>query len=81
MLAASSPLVPVAFEWAMSALLLAWIVAVVWALVRLEKTKHRRDPMGALGWAVVILCLPVIGAICWFITDHAATQREREDTT
>jgi len=81
MLAASAPPFPAAFEWVMSVLLLAWIVAVVWALVRLEKTKHRRDPMAALGWAVVVLCLPVIGAICWFITDHAATQREREDTT
>lgn len=78
MLPASSPPLPVAFEWAMSALLLAWIVGVIIALVRLEKTKYRREPLSQLGWAVAILCLPVIGAVCWFISDAAAS-KEHDD--
>ncbi|GAB3755676.1 hypothetical protein GCM10027591_04760 [Zhihengliuella somnathii] len=78
MLSASTPPLPAAFEWAMSALILAWIAGVVVALVRLERTKHRREPMSQLGWAVVILCLPVIGAVCWFISDSAAS-KEHDD--
>lgn len=78
--AAAASTGPQTWEWVASAALLAWLVAVVWAMIRLEKTKHRREPVGTLGWAVVVLCLPVIGAICWFISDHAATQQEREDS-
>ncbi|MBG6084570.1 PLDc N-terminal domain-containing protein [Zhihengliuella flava] len=74
MLSAAAPALPTTFEWVISAALLAWLVAVVIALVRLEKTKGRREPMGQLGWAVAILCLPVIGAVCWFISDAAASK-------
>ncbi|WP_309081584.1 PLDc N-terminal domain-containing protein [Zhihengliuella sp.] len=76
--AAAAPAGNPALEWLLTAAIAAWVVAVVVAMVRIEKTRHRRDATGTLGWVVVVLCVPVLGALCWFFFDHAATQTEQE---
>ncbi|GAA3707674.1 hypothetical protein GCM10022377_21860 [Zhihengliuella alba] len=75
--ASSAPGNPV-LEGVLTAALAAWLLAVVVAMVRIEKTRHRREATGTLGWVVVVLCVPLLGALCWFFFDHAATQTEKE---
>lgn len=66
MTAAENPLLPAGYDIIWSSVMVAAIAVLVLALVSIGRAK---DVTGwrALGWIVVVLCLPVAGAVLWFL--------------
>ena len=52
------------------ALLVAWIVLAIWALWRLRK--EEMSDTAQVIWTVVILLIPILGAVAFFIVRSAS---------
>ncbi|MEE1621023.1 PLD nuclease N-terminal domain-containing protein [Zafaria sp. Z1313] len=72
--ASANPLLPAVWEWTVTGVALVFVVLVVVALVRIDRTKARREPMATMWWALAVLALPVVGVLAWFVHDRRASR-------
>ncbi|HLV57075.1 MAG TPA: PLDc N-terminal domain-containing protein [Actinotalea caeni] len=57
--------VPPVYDWVWSAAVLGVLVAAVVAVVQINRTP-RLSTLAQLAWTLVVLALPVLGALTWF---------------
>lgn len=53
------------------ALIIGWVALAVFALMKLRRAGLGQGP--TLGWAALILCVPVLGALAFFILNPRRT--------
>ena len=74
----TNPLIPTSYDVVWSVIAAAILVATISAAVSI--VRHTRVLSGgALAlWLLLVLCLPGIGAVAWFIAGRGPAQREME---
>lgn len=75
-----NPLVPTPAE---GALMIAAVIGIVLALIALVAVLRSAQLSGwrLLAWAVVVLAVPFVGALTWFVTaQHGSTARSGQGT-
>lgn len=60
-----NPLLPAAYDVIWSGVVLVLVVLLIWAMVSIARSGL--DPRVRLVWAIIVLLLPVVGPICWFV--------------
>ncbi|WP_228278190.1 PLD nuclease N-terminal domain-containing protein [Brevibacterium limosum] len=60
-----NPLLPASYDVMWSGIVLLLVVLLIWAMVSIARSGL--DPRVRLVWAIIVLLLPVVGPICWFI--------------
>ncbi|MCU4296707.1 PLDc_N domain-containing protein [Brevibacterium permense] len=60
-----NPLLPAAYDVIWSGIVLLLVVLLIWAMVSIARSGL--DPQVRLVWAIIVLLLPVVGPICWFV--------------
>ncbi|WP_162457746.1 PLDc N-terminal domain-containing protein [Actinotalea caeni] len=63
---------PPVYDWVWSAAVLGVLVAAVVAVVQINRTP-RLSTLAQLAWTLVVLALPVLGALTWFAVRPRAT--------
>lgn len=65
---AANPLIPAAYDLVWSGAILLVLVLVITALVSIFRASGGSRDLRML-WAIAVVLLPAIGAICWFLSD------------
>ncbi|MGZ1490699.1 PLD nuclease N-terminal domain-containing protein [Brevibacterium sediminis] len=60
-----NPLLPAAYDVIWSGVVVLLVVLLIWAMVSIARSGL--DPRVRLVWAIIVLLLPVVGPICWFV--------------
>jgi hypothetical protein len=68
----ANPLLPAAYDIAWSAASVVVLVLLIAALVSIARVAKRLTSGQALGWTLVVLLLPVVGAAAWFAIGRRA---------
>ncbi|WP_084130493.1 PLDc N-terminal domain-containing protein [Demequina sp. NBRC 110055] len=74
----ANPLIPTAYDVVWSVIAAAILVATLSAAISVAR--HTRVLSGAALalWLLLVLCLPGIGAVVWFVAGRGPAQREME---
>ncbi|MEW2016280.1 PLDc N-terminal domain-containing protein [Rhodococcus sp. NPDC076796] len=62
----SNPTLPLAFDLAWTAAIVVWLLLVGVAWVSILRTSHRRRG-AAFWWCLLVLLMPITGALIWFL--------------
>ena len=68
-----NPLVPTAYDVVWSAVMLVPLVLAIAALVSLARSRASLTATQTLGWVLLILLIPLLGAIAWLVAGRART--------
>ncbi|WZH36327.1 MAG: PLDc N-terminal domain-containing protein [Microbacterium enclense] len=69
---AVNPLIPTAYDLVWSGLVIVALGLAVWAIVSLSRAAPRLTSGSVLVWVVVILFVPVLGALAWLAAGRRA---------
>lgn len=61
----AEPMVPIGFDIAWTAMMVAWAVLTIAAIVSVFKADHRRRG-GKFWWTALVVVFPILGALVWF---------------
>ncbi|MGV9193621.1 hypothetical protein ACQ143_04690 [Microbacterium sp. MC2] len=75
-LEATNPLIPTGYDIAWSIVALMLIAFVVSAIVSLVRASGALTGIQTFVWFVIILALPVFGAVAWFVAGHPRTRKQ-----
>ncbi|MEQ6896298.1 PLD nuclease N-terminal domain-containing protein [Microbacterium sp. KR10-403] len=70
-----NPLVPTGFDVAASLIVVIVIAATIVALVSIVRAGRGIRPAAALVWALIVLFVPMLGAVAWFVAGKPARAR------
>ena len=59
------PMVPIGFDIAWTAMVAAWAILTITALVSVFRADHDRWG-GKFWWSALVVALPIFGALAWF---------------
>ncbi|OZD06962.1 hypothetical protein CH275_07080 [Rhodococcus sp. 06-235-1A] len=62
----NNPTLPLAFDLVWMAAIVLWLLLVGVAWVSIVRTSHRRRG-AAFWWCLLVLLMPIIGALIWFV--------------
>ena len=60
-----NPVLPAVYDVIWSGVVVLPVVLLIWAMVSIARSGL--DPRVRLVWAIIVLLLPVVGPICWFV--------------
>jgi len=70
-----NPLVPTGFDIAASLIAVVVIAATIVALVSIVRVGRDIRPAAALVWTLIVLFVPMLGAVAWFVAGKPARAR------
>lgn len=73
-----NPLIPAGYDIAWSAIAAVVIVLTIVGLVSLARSARQLTSMQALVWTLVVLFVPVLGAVAWLSIGRRAVPVERD---
>lgn len=67
-----NPLIPAGYDVLWTVVVVAFAVVVILALVSIGRAASRMSPLVTLGWALVVIFLPLVGPLAWFAAGRRA---------
>ena len=70
-----NPLIPAEYDIAWTIFLVAFAVLVIAALISIGRVAGRLGPGITVVWALMVLALPLVGPIAWFVAGRRSAKR------
>jgi len=70
-----NPLIPTGFDVAASLIAVVVIAATIAAVVSIARVGRRLSAATALVWVLIVLLLPALGPVAWFVAGKPAKAR------